>query len=170
LIKILVIYDSFFGNTEKIAQAIGRAIDSSEVIPVSSIKPVHLTELDLLIVGSPTRSFNASPAITDRLKEIPSSGLKGTKAAVFDTRFPDSVIAETKSLAFFVKLWGRAAFADKHIEDLLKKKSGKLIVPSMGFYVTGTEGPLMDGEVERAEQWGAEILTALETAPEESQG
>ncbi|MBN1121481.1 MAG: flavodoxin family protein [Anaerolineae bacterium] len=168
--KALVLYDSFFGNTEKIAQAIGRAIGSGEVIHVSTVKPEHLTGLDLLIVGSPTRSFNASPAITNMLKEIPINGLKGIKAAVFDTRFPDSVIAETKSLAFFVKLWGRAAFADKHIEDLLKKKSGELAVPSMGFYVTGTEGPLMDGEVKRAEQWGVEILTALETTPESSQG
>jgi flavodoxin len=159
--KALVIYDSFFSNTEKVAQAIGQAIDSAEVLHVDRLTPDHLTGLDVLVVGSPTRSFNASPAIMDMLKNIPPNGLKGIKVMAFDTRFPQSVIDETKSLAFFVKLWGRAAYADKHIENQLKKKGGELVVPSMGFYVTGTEGPLMDGEIERAGQWAEEILAAL---------
>ena len=159
--KALVIYDSFFSNTEKIAQAIGQEISSGEVLHVSKVAPDHLTGLDLLVVGSPTRSFNASPAIMEMLKDIPQKGLKGIKVTAFDTRFPQSVIAETKSLAFFVKLWGRAAFADKHIEALLKKRGGELVVPSMGFYVTGVEGPLMDSEIERAEHWAEEILAAL---------
>jgi flavodoxin len=145
LIKALVIYDSFFSNTEKVAQAIGQAIGSGEVLQVSKVTPDHLTGLDLLVVGSPTRSFNASPAIMETLKDIPQNGLKGIKVTAFDTRFPQSVIAETKS----------------HIENLLKKKGGELVVPSMGFYVTGTEGPLMDGEIERAEHWTEEILAEL---------
>lgn len=163
--KALVVYDSFFSNTEKIAQAIGQAISADEVLPVGKVIPDHLAGLDLLVVGSPTRSFNASPAIIEMLKAIPQNGLKGIKVAAFDTRFPDSVIAETKPLAFFVKLWGRAAFADKHIEDLLKKKGGELLAPSVGFYVTGTEGPLMDGEIERATHWAGEILAALDLTP-----
>ncbi len=159
--KVLVIYDSFFSNTEKIAQAIGQGLDSAEVLQVSQVTPDHLTGLGLLVVGSPTRSFNASPAIMEMLKDIPQNGLKGVKVTAFDTRFPQSAIDETKTLAFFVKLWGRAAYADKHIEDLLKKKGGELVIPSMGFYVTGTEGPLIDGEIERAEHWAGEILAAL---------
>jgi flavodoxin len=56
----LVIYDSVFGNTEQIAQAIGNALGSQEdvkIVRVSNVKPEQLTGLKLLIVGSPTRQF-----------------------------------------------------------------------------------------------------------------
>jgi flavodoxin I len=58
--KTLIIYDSFFGNTEQIAQAIGRAIGSQqnvEVFRVSQATSEQLAGLNLLIVGSPTRGF-----------------------------------------------------------------------------------------------------------------
>jgi flavodoxin I len=55
--KILIIYDSFFGNTEQIAQAIGKAMDSQqnvEIFRASQVKPEQLTGLNILIVGSPS--------------------------------------------------------------------------------------------------------------------
>jgi len=58
--KTLIVYDSFFGNTEKIAQAIGNSLSAKENIEtlrVSEVKPEQLIGLELLIVGSPTRVF-----------------------------------------------------------------------------------------------------------------
>jgi len=58
--KALVVYDSVFGNTEQIAQAIGDALGSSENVPVLKVTDVKLEQLagsKLLIVGSPTRAF-----------------------------------------------------------------------------------------------------------------
>ena len=52
--KALIIYDSFFGNTEQIAQAIGNAFGSQkdvEILRVGNVKPEKLTGLELLIVG-----------------------------------------------------------------------------------------------------------------------
>jgi hypothetical protein len=83
------------------------------------------------------------------------------KTAAFDTRFPDSEIKKIRALAFFVKLWGRAAFADRHIEGLLKKKGGEPVVPSEGFYVGGMEGPLLKGEIDRAADWARRILASI---------
>ena len=54
--KTLVIYDSVFGNTEKIAQAIA-AVLGIQAIPVSQADGGQLRELDLLVIGSPTRGF-----------------------------------------------------------------------------------------------------------------
>ena len=68
--NVLVIYDSVFGNTEQIAQAIGKAFGSQEdvdVIRVSDAKLEQLAGLELLLVGSPTRAFRPTKAITDFL-------------------------------------------------------------------------------------------------------
>ncbi|MBU1879976.1 MAG: nitric oxide synthase, partial [Chloroflexi bacterium] len=68
--KALVVYDSFFGNTEKIAQAIGAALEPQmdvEVRRVGDVRPDQLTGLTLLIGGSPTRGFRPSPATSKLL-------------------------------------------------------------------------------------------------------
>jgi flavodoxin len=64
--SILIIYDSVFGNTQKIARAIGAALGSQEnveTLRVSAVKPEQLAELKLLIAGSPTRQFRPTAGI-----------------------------------------------------------------------------------------------------------
>ena len=75
----------------------------------------------------------------------------------FDTRFAESEIEKVRILAFFVKIFGYAA---KPMADRLQKKGGELAVPPEGFYVTDTEGPLFEGELERAADWAKQILLA----------
>jgi len=156
--KVLIIYDSIFGNTEQIAQAIGNALGSQEdveILRVSNVKLEQLTGLKLLIVGSPTRQFRPTAAINNLLKRIPKNGLKGVKVAAFDTRFTMSAIEESRVLPFFVRLFGYAA---KPISDRLKKRGGELIIPPEGFFVEGIEGPLKEGELERAADWAKQII------------
>ncbi len=161
--KALVIYDSQYGNTEQVAQAIAAALGSQgevEMLHVSAVTPGHLTGPSLLVVGSPTQRFNATPAITALLKGIPTGALRGVKVAAFDTRFPQSEIDKVRALAFFVKLWGRAAYAARHIAVALQQKGGDL-VSAQGFYVGGMEGPLLEGELERAADWARQMAAAL---------
>ena len=66
--KSLVIYTTMYGNTEKIARAIGGAL-SAEVLSVQEANPTKLTGIDLLLVGSPTQAFNMLPAMKTWLKE-----------------------------------------------------------------------------------------------------
>jgi flavodoxin len=61
--KALIVYDSVFGNTAKVAQAMAEALQTSAV-PVSRVTADMLRGVDLLIVGSPTRSFRPTPAIS----------------------------------------------------------------------------------------------------------
>ena len=87
--KTLVIYDSAFGNTEMVAQAMGEALASQtevEVVRVTDVRPEQLEGLDLLFVGSPVQRFQALPAINTFLDSIPDQGLAGVKVAAFDTR------------------------------------------------------------------------------------
>ena len=154
--KTLVVYDSFFGNTEKIAQAIGNALDGKndvKVLNVKNVKDELLEDLVFLIVGSPTRAFSPSPAIKSFMNKIPSAKLSGVKIAAFDTRLP---MGEDVPgfLRFMVKLFG---YADKPIHDKLVKKGGKPAAEPMGFYVLDSEGPLREGEEARAAEWAREI-------------
>jgi flavodoxin len=156
--KAMVVYDSFFGNTEKIAQAVGDALGSKEEVELlrpGDVKPEQLIGLDVLVVGSPTRQFSPSPATTKYLKSISKNGLNGVRVAAFDTRFPMSEIEKTPILLFFVRIFGYAA---EPISKRLVKKGGELAIPPEGFYVDGVEGPLTEGELERAEEWAKRVL------------
>jgi flavodoxin I len=156
--KALVIYDSAFGNTAQIAHAIGSALGSQKevtICQVGNVLPEQLTNLNLLIVGSPTQGFRATQAITTFLKESLASGLKGIKVAAFDTRISTSDI-KSSFLRFIVKMGG---FAAKPIAKSLQQRGGELVMPPEGFIVEGKEGPLKAGELERAADWAKQIVT-----------
>jgi flavodoxin I len=159
--KAVVVYDSAYGNTEKIAQAIGRALgvpEDAETLRVGDVQPEQLTGADLLVVGCPTQKFRPTSATTDLLKRIPDKGLEGVKVAAFDTRFTENDIKKVRILAFFVNIFGYAA---QPIATRLEKKGGELAAPPEGFYVGGTEGPLLDGELERAAEWARKIAESI---------
>lgn len=157
--KALVIYDSVFGNTEQVAQAMGKALSAQadvEVLRVTDVQPDQLTGLDVLIVGSPTQRFQPLPAVKQLLEGIPTQGLEGVKVAAFDTRISVKDVNST-ILSIMVKLFGYAA---KPIADRLTRKGGSLAMPPEGFFVKGSEGPLKDGELERAADWAKQIIAA----------
>ncbi|MGE5571418.1 MAG: flavodoxin family protein [Bacteroidota bacterium] len=157
--KTLVVYDSIFGNTKQIALAISSALGSEEnveTLHVSDMKPERLNGVQLLVVGSPTRAFRPTKAITDFLNGIPSDGLRGVKVTAFDTRISTADV-RSRLLSAMVRLFGYAA---KPIADRLEKKGGALLAPPEGFFVKGSEGPLKDGEIERAADWARLAMRA----------
>ena len=157
--KALVIYDTFFGNTQQIAESIGAALGEAlgagaevHTLRVTDVHPEHLAGVGLLIVGSPTRAFKPSPATTAWLKALPADSLKGVQVAAFDTRIP--VESAPGFLRVMVKLFG---YADKPMADKLQKMGGVLAAPTERFFVTDSEGPLKDGELARAAEWAKQI-------------
>lgn len=147
--KIVVLYDSYFGNTEKIAQTIGQSFGGGhevQVVKVSDMTLEQVKGINVLVVGSPTRAFRPTPLITSFLSSIPSGGLKDIKVVAFDTGIAPQDI-KSSFLRFIVK---SAGYAAKPIANLLVKKGGSLLIPPAGFYVIGNEGPLKEGELERA--------------------
>jgi flavodoxin len=143
--KALVIYDSQYGNTEKIAKAIGGAIGADvKVARFGEVKAAELGSYDLLIVGSPTQGGRYTMSMKDFLDAIPSDALKNVRVASFDTRL------KTK----LAKVFGYAA---TRIADTLKIKGGNLLAPAEGFLVKGVKGPIIEGELERAAAWAKDI-------------
>jgi flavodoxin I len=145
--RALIIYDSVYGNTEKIARAVAGAITpfgEVKVLRAGEANPSELGFIDLLIVGSPTQGGKPTPAIQEVLSKIPADALKNINVASFDTRVKNIV----------AKLFGYAA---GRIADSLKGKGGNLAAPPEGFIVKGNEGPLKEGELERAAGWAKVI-------------
>ena len=142
--KALVIYDSLYGTTEKIAKAIGGAIKGEvKVLPVAEANATELKSLDLLIIGSPTQGGNATKAMQAFMGNIPETALKGVKMATFDTRYASG----------WAKIFG---FAASRMAKYLKTR-GITVVSSEAFVVTGSKGPLKDGELERAAAWAKAV-------------
>ncbi|GAG91317.1 unnamed protein product, partial [marine sediment metagenome] len=144
--KTLIVYDSVYGNTEKIAKAIGDAITGEvKVLRVGEVNSSELKAFDLLIVGSPTQGGRPTQAIQDFLNKAPVPAFKGTNVAAFDTRFSTKL----------VRIFGYAA---GRIASSLKRKGATLVVSPEGFFVKGGKGPLKEGEIERAASWAKEIV------------
>jgi len=146
--KALIVYDSVYGNTEKIARAIAEAItqpDEVKVLRAGEADPSELASIDLLIVGSPTHGGRPMPAVQEFLNKVTQPSIEGINVAAFDTRIQ-------------TKLVGVFGYAAGRIANNLKKKSGTLIASPEGFFVTGGKGPLKEGELERAAAWAKGML------------
>jgi flavodoxin len=155
----IVIYDSVYGNTEKIARTIAVNLGSPVEVRLIHIKDVRLEDIsgtNLLVIGSPTRGFRPTEAIQALLKDIPRGALRNVNVAVFDTRISERDVGG--GLRFMMKLGGYAA---GRIADALKKKGGNLLLPPAGFFVVDREGPLKEGETERASVWSRKLRDIL---------
>jgi len=157
--KIIIIYESFFNNTQKIAEAISKGFTNQIVqcVKVENADISMLQGIDLLVVGSPTRGFRPTNGTINFLKSIPAGYLNNIKVAAFDSRSSQKAV-KSGILRFLVKTMGYAA---KPIANDLIKKGGTLIMEPTGFTVDDIKGPLSEGEIERATKFGADLLTKL---------
>lgn len=147
--KAVVIYDSVYGNTEKIAQAIGAGLaGDAKVVRVGDVNASELQAFDLLIVGSPVHGGRATPAIDALLQQFPAHSLEGKRVAAFDTRFE----SEEQGIGLRI-LMSVIRYAAERIAKELAKKGGRLVAEPEGFIVEQKEGPLKQGELERASTW-----------------
>lgn len=152
--KALVIYDSVYGNTQKIAQAIGDSLTGEvKVVQVGDINASEVRSFDLLVVGSPVHGGRATPAIDAFLKQLPPHSLEGKSVAAFDTRFE----AEEQGIGLRI-LMSVIHYAAERIAKELTKNGGTLVAEPEGFIVEQKEGPLKQGELERAGHWAKSMM------------
>jgi flavodoxin len=150
----LVIYDSQFGNTEQIAQAIAgslRAFGQAQAVRVDPDRSFKFQGVDLLILGSPTQGFRPTPAMQFLLETVSPASLSGLAVACFDTRFRG-------------RLWKNSAAP--RMARQLRTMGVEPIVPPESFFVKAMkkEGPLLAGEVERAATWARMLFTKAEAS------
>jgi len=166
----LVVFESMYGNTWQIAEAIAEGLSSrlpAEIVEVASAPREITGEVQLLVVGAPTHALGLSREAT-RADAAERSGHAVISAGVGVREWIGSLsIPRGLAVAAFDthvdKRWlpGSAAVV---VRRLLRRLGGKPIVSSESFYVGGMEGPLIPGEVERAREWGARLAEHLATA------
>jgi hypothetical protein len=162
--KALVVYESMFGNTERVARAVAAGLGEvveTRLAEVLSAGSALDDDVALVVVGGPTHAFSMSrpttraDAITRGATEGEQamgirewleglrSGGAATRIATFDTR-----VSSVRHLP------GSAA---KAAAKLAHRHGFDRLAPAESFYVEDTEGPLVPGELERATAWGRQL-------------
>jgi hypothetical protein len=162
--RAIVVAESYFGNTARLAQEVEAGVAEVMDTELVSIEgaPEDLRQFDRLVVGAPTHAFGmsrpatrgeavtrsgATGAVVNRGIREWLSGLRprpaGLAVAVFDTR-----VDRVRHLP------GSAASGASR---LLRAVGAVPVTAKESFYVTGTEGPLVDGELERGREWGRRV-------------
>ncbi len=164
--KAIVVYESLWGNTAAIANAIAEGIGpDAKALHTDEAVASELADADLIVAGAPVIAFRlptdtirasiagdreapepadlAHPSMRNWLGALPpGSG----RAAVFETRISWSPGGSTRA-----------------ISKGLEKAGYRVVAKPARFVVRGKYGPLRDGEVERARRWGAELARAVAT-------
>jgi flavodoxin len=152
--RALVVYDSQYGNTERIATAIAdtlRTVGDVRLVRVNAAQPLDLDGVDMLILGSPTQGWQPTKATLALLAELAPEQLHEMTIACFDTRFQLPRL-----------LTGSAA---KAMSNRIEGMGVRLTMPPESFFVEHTEGPLRQGELGRAAVWARLLLDKI-AAPE----
>jgi flavodoxin len=149
--KALVVYDSVYGNTEKIAKALAKGLGDSGVdvdtLQVDLVKFDELSRYDLLVVGGPVHAWSATKPIKAFLERLKTAeGLSGKKAFAYDTKLSKSSLAGS--------VGGK-------IEGNLKGLGLTIVKPHTTAVVKGREGPLEEGAEEAFTQIGAELAKMM---------
>jgi flavodoxin I len=149
--NVVVIYDSKFGNTRKIAAHIGEALraDKDVVLEFLSTEEAHELpeQLDMLVLGSPTQRHGLEDTMRQFIDSLPPERLSGLPVAVFDTRM------------HWPKLLSGSA--GDGIASRVTALGARLLDKPVSFFVADKEGPLREGEAERAAEWGRGLQAHL---------
>lgn len=151
--KTLIVYDSQFGNTERIAQAMADTLSEygpARAVRVGQADPSNFGDVDLLVLGCPIQGWKPSVGMRSFLERLRLESVRGLKTAAFDTRI---------RLPRFLRGSGADVIAAR-----LTELGAKPLLPPEGFAVKGTEGPLRDGEMERAIRWVQALHERYEAA------
>ena len=149
--ETLIVYFSKYGNTRLVAETIGETIrttngenGSVQVISSDQLRSADLESADLVVMGTPTHKMDLPDAVRPMFERLPRKALRGKHVAAFDTSY--------KMSAFLARFT-----AAKKLNKVLRKLGGKQVLRPETFHVVDCEGPLYEGELERAQAWVGDL-------------
>ena len=156
--KGIVIYDSSFGNTERIARALALGLGDKgakiDCLKIDKVDVEKLTEYAFIAIGGPTHIISASKPMKEFLERMKTVDLRGLKGFSFDTR-NESRMNSRMWLIF-------ENSAARVIEGALRGVKVDIVRPRRSAIVEGREGPLHEGMEETFRQIGIEIAESLQ--------
>jgi len=157
LAKVIVVYESKYGNTKLVAETIVEEISKVEGIEtvIKGLKEIDLNKIadyDAILIGSPNHYGGPTRDVREFIDKLGELNLKGKLFAVFDTYLGK------KSDYFFEK-------AVKKMEKKINEKAPgmKQIAAGLSVKVQGMKGPLVEGELPKCKDFGRKIATQLKT-------
>ncbi|NVM19856.1 MAG: flavodoxin family protein [Candidatus Lokiarchaeota archaeon] len=148
--KVLIAYDSKYGNTEKVARLIAEGIASSEnnEVVVNNVKDVELKKedsYDLILIGSPNHFGRHIGSVKKFINKLPKSQLRVKAYAVFDTYITSDFEKAVKKMEQQIS---------EMMPDLTKAS------PGLSIKVEGTgtsKGPIADEELPKCKEFGIKL-------------
>lgn len=162
----IVVYESIYGNTRAIAEAIAEGLGGAPAVSPDAL-PADAAHADLLVVGGPTHMHGLATARSRRAAvEAPHATTTGTTAsadpALREWLAELSRADDARAAAFDTRLdkpeWLTGAASHAIAKRL--RRHGYTVMGTSSFLVTGNDGPLKDGELERARLWGTELAAS----------
>ncbi len=163
--KAVVVYESLWGNTAAVARAIAEGLGSgTRALTTAEATGEVMAGVDLIVAGAPVFAFHLS---SDRARADIARN-PGPGAPAPDLSHPsmrswlDGLPAgQGRSAAFDTQVRGPFGKGAPTIAEALEGKGYARLAEPVGFIVTGKQGPLRHGELERARDWGAELARLL---------
>lgn len=147
--KVLILYDSLFGNSKKVAISLSRGLEEGGIlVDCSSIREFEvkkITSYHVIGLGGPTHNRNMSKPMKAFLSKIRSFSLVGKKAFAFETKL---------DVPF-------AGSSGKNILKSITKMKMNVLHPLITGIVTAQEGPLTSNTLNNMEEIGLEIADIL---------
>ena len=152
MIKVLVVYDTRYGNTKLVAETIVEGIKEivrAEAVlkVIQQVESAELLDYDLILIGSPNHYGVPTKEIKEFILGLEETGLEGKRGAVFDTYL---------GAGFFEKA---VRWAEKRINE--KVPGLELLVPGLSIRVEKSRGPIADGELPKCREFGRKIADQL---------
>lgn len=167
--KALVVYESMFGNTREVAEAVTAGLRTQLEVELHDVDsaPADPTGWDLLVVGGPTHAFSLSRASTRR-DAVSQGGTEGSADHGL-REWVESLRPPTPGQAFAgfdtrVNVVRHFPGSAAHKVSRMAHALGFDVIGRESFWVSGTPGPLVDGDLERARLWGATLSQKLSQA------
>ncbi|TRO45212.1 FprA family A-type flavoprotein [Candidatus Bathyarchaeota archaeon] len=156
--KGIIVYDTSYGNTKAIADALSETLNESgvdvDLFYVKDVKKLSAKDYDFLVLGSPTKFGTMSFAIRFFLGKVKTEDWANKPFAAFDTENPENIErARTEN-----KEWSAA----EKISERLREKKMNQLLPVLKAQVLGQKGPLLEGEIVRTKDYGRELVAKLE--------
>jgi menaquinone-dependent protoporphyrinogen IX oxidase len=169
--RAVVVYESIFGNTRALAEAIGEGLSGRFSVTVNEVSgaPSVLTGVNLLVVGGPIHAWSMTREMTRKIArsqaasasiEPPSTGIGVREYLEKLSDAQDHVAAAAFDTALRASGWLPTGSAAKPAARRLEARGYRLLAKPEHFYVTATDGPLEPGELERARAWGVGLADA----------
>jgi menaquinone-dependent protoporphyrinogen IX oxidase len=150
--KGIVVFDTSYGNTKTIAEAISETLKESgieaDALYVKDVKKLSAKDYNFLVLGSPTKFGTMSFTVKGFLGKVKSKEWMNKPFAAFDTENPENIERKEGSAA-------------EKIAEKLKEKQMNLLLPVLKAVVLGQKGPLQEGEIVRAKEYARRLAIEL---------